>query len=59
MKLLTTMFIIIFLIFYIFANVTIDKKPAKGIARIILVFITSFILTLIFGLPILGFISLF
>lgn len=59
MKLLIIIFVVMFLIFYFFGNITVNKIQARGMTRLILSVIAGFIFALIFGLPILGIISLF
>lgn len=59
MKLLMSIFVVIFLIFYFFGNITVNKIQARGMKRLILSVIVGFIFALIIGLPILGIISLF
>lgn len=59
MKLLIIIFVVMFLIFYFFGNITVNKIQTRGMTRLILSVIAGFIFALIFGLPILGIISLF
>lgn len=54
MKFLLVIFCIITLFFYFFGNVTYNGLTAHGINRIILTTIAGAILTMIFGLPLLG-----
>lgn len=60
MKILAIMFLILFLLMFIFADVKInDLKTDNIFVRAVACLIGSFILTAVFGLPILGIVYLF
>lgn len=54
MKVLLVILCIITLFFYFFSDVTYNGLTAHGITRIILAMIAGAILTILFGLPLLG-----